>query len=306
MATMDAELIDARAGKLNEDYIYEWSIFELITNSLVVMLCSYIGGLFVMLFIALQFNINVVQYFSFFTYYIVPIIFMIIMVLRKKIINLLINKANRNEDLGSLYNHQRTSFIPQLFLFGYLLIIIYLNKMYSNIITDNSLVLISSVAILFMPIYYTFGTILTEAGCVFIEFNEFSINLYNFDKRQRWLTKICERISNIFKKGNIMVNKDELRSEFNLQMKNSVDMTSKINEMKNWFLSENKNDDIFSIFEKIWPNVKKKTYIRKTWYEYIELLPPYQYVICIIVIISLILDPSLINDIMKQLMDKLL
>ncbi|GAH05474.1 unnamed protein product, partial [marine sediment metagenome] len=51
MATMDAELIDARAGKLDEDYIYEWSIFEIITNFLVVMLFSYVGGLFVILFI---------------------------------------------------------------------------------------------------------------------------------------------------------------------------------------------------------------------------------------------------------------
>ncbi|GAH05799.1 unnamed protein product, partial [marine sediment metagenome] len=36
------------------------------------------------------------------------------------------------------------------------------------------------------------------------------------EKRQYWLAKICGRIFDIFKKGNIIVDKDELRSELEL------------------------------------------------------------------------------------------
>jgi len=226
------------------------------------------------------------------------------MILRKRIITHLINKANRNEDLGSLYNYQRKLIFIQLFLFVYLLAIIYLDKMYSTIITDNNLVLMSSIAILFMPIYFTFGTILTEAGFIFIEFDELNRTIHSFDKRQRWLTKICIRVSDIFKKGNIMVNKDKLRYQFNTQMRNSVNMKSKINEMKNWFLSEDKNDDIFTIFEKIWPTVMKKQYSRLIWHQRIDAFLPYKYVKLLIGLIMFIIiamcNPELIIDIMSK------
>lgn len=301
--TMDVHLTDARVEELNEDYIFKWSIIEFISNFLVIIFFSYIGGLFFVLFIELRFNINLSLCFSFLTHYIFPIIFMIIMILRKRIINHLINKANRNEDLGSLYNHQTKLISTQVLLVAYLLTIIYLNKMYSNIIMDNSLVLMFSITVLFMPIYFTFGTILTEAGFIFIEFGELNRNIHSFGKRQRWLTKICIRVSDTFKKGNIMVNKDKLRYQFNVQMRNSVNMKSKINEMKNWFLSEDKNDDIFTIFEKIWPTVMKKQYSRLIWHQRIDAFIPYKYVKLLVGIILIIVarqNPELIVDIISK------
>ena len=298
--------------KLNEDHVHEWSIINFITNFFVTLLFSYVGGVFIILYIALQFNINLYQYFSVRINYIFPIIFIIIMKFRKRIINHLINIADRNKKLGLLYKHKIKFFYIQIFLLVYNILTIYINNMYKNIITDVNVLLITSINIIYMTTYFIFGTILTESGLIFIEFSELSTNINNFEKRQNWLKKICDRISDVFKKGNLMVNKEELRSYFNLQMRKSEDMILKIDEMKNWFLSEDKTDEVFSIFENIWPTVKPVPYIRLTRYERIARarnLLPFQdvkwLVVLIITIILLLQNPSSINEILKQLMDKL-
>ncbi len=298
--------------KLNEDYVYKWSIIDFIMNFFVILLFSYVGGIFVILYISLQFNINLYQYFSVLINYIVPIMFIIIVKFRKRIINHLINKAYRNKKLSLLYKHKIKFFYIQIFLLVYNVLIIYMNSVYENIITDNNVLLITSINIIFLTTYFIFGKILSESGLVFIEFSELSTNIHNFEKRQDWLTKICERISDVFKKGNLMVNKEELRSSFNLQMRNSENMILKINEMKNWFLSEDKKDEVFSIFEKIWPTVKPVPYIKLTRYERIaraRQLLPFQdvkwLVVLILAIMLLIQNPSSFIEIIKQLMDKL-
>ena len=109
-----------------------------------------------------------------------------------------------------------------------------------------------SVFLLMFPYINIFKNMISENGEIIIVFNQLLINYNDFEKRQKWISKIHKILLPFLKIAFIEVNISNFVHQINMYM-NKNDDNEIFNNMRDWLLSDYKNDKIINIVQTLIP-----------------------------------------------------
>lgn len=109
-----------------------------------------------------------------------------------------------------------------------------------------------SVFLLMFPYINIFKNMISENGEIIIVFNQLLINYNDFEKRQKWISKIHKILLPFLKIAFIEVNLSNFVHQINMYM-NKNDDNEIFNNMRDWLLSDYKNDKIINIVQTLIP-----------------------------------------------------
>ena len=187
-------------------FMPEWSRFFLIISALVAYFYGSIGFFFLLSAFSLTSQI------FFYVSLILALFYIPLILSRNRIIKLIFEKKD-NITAYSLIKSIRNICLLALFLITYVLSLMSTRQL---ITVDFTVFAIFSIIILFLPIYQIFVRPISAKGQIHVEFISLISNYGDFNKRQKWLSKILDRLEDKLRRGRICVSHDKLVYYFNM------------------------------------------------------------------------------------------
>jgi len=268
-----------------ENYVNLWTKIEYVIWGTLSPLCGMVGLTMVLI---------LVNFFDLYLLVFLSIIYTTIIFLRNRLIIKIFHRISHLNflRLTNLVRYIGMAIIFAVFGFG-------LDVQFGlNILPLETMTWIIPIFILSVPLETMFSETPTEKGKIRIEFEQVFINLDDFSKRQKWITKAFKRLEYLLREGNIKVSHDKMVYRTNLLME-SDDTEGNLRNIERWILSQQRDDSILVYVREILPEDEIKSIERIPLRRYFTLIPE-EYikwiVLGIIVIVIALVNPEILLE----------
>ena len=222
-----------------------WTSFDFIISYVESLPLFFVGCLMILLIINNRFIPNVITDINFKFVYIISIIFPLILILFR---NKLIKKLYKSSQYR-LYNLSRSNLIYFLELIFFVFLFYIFDRLnYENLITLFYLDVVLGFLLLYVVFNIMVVNSLSEIGYIRIESLNLEKNIDKFDARQQWISKITTRICKYLLKGNIKIDKNELRYVLNIELINDKKQSvENINLLIKMFITKNVDKNNYNL-----------------------------------------------------------
>jgi len=222
-----------------------WTSFDFIISYVESLPLFFVGCLMILLIINNRFIPNIITDINFKFVYIISIIFPLILILFR---NKLIKKLYKSSQYR-LYNLSRSNLIYFLELIFFVFLFYMFDRLnYENLITLFYLDVVLGFLLLYVVFNIMVVNSLSEIGYIRIESLNLEKNIDKFDARQQWISKITTRICKFLLKGNIKIDKNELRYVLNIELINDKKQSvENINLLINMFITKNVDKNNYNL-----------------------------------------------------------
>lgn len=215
-----------------------------------------------------------------------------------KIIRKFINKIGQIKFLEFTYIVKRIFSILMIPLFlSTLLIMLYP--------TDNNLgylwVFILSLVFLYIP-FFIYVNVISNLGEIRIVFKAFFSNINNYDKRQKWMKKVFQKLEEKLRNGGILVSSEKLLHYCNLKLMKSENIQCILEEIQRWMTGEQVESPFKSI-SLIVPEDEIGQTMKTSIFSQFSQIPTdlRKYVVlAIILVVVAILNPDWVEKVLDQ------